>query len=160
MIRSLIWLLFLLLTSCMGGLFSETPDSVLRGQRAIYQAVTLDEENDNKIINRYVEDCKSAVTYHITFVTEQKIQLLQNDDDIDAETKQLMISELEAERDEQLAAAYADIEKIAEEMRSTVTTNHDITRKLVEAVHSYLSTTPIQVDDVDFWIERLNKSKQ
>lgn len=155
----LIWPTLLLLTGCMG-MFSETPQSVIRGQRAIYQAITLDEENDNKIINRYVEDCKAAITYHINYVFEPTIEDIRNDTIRSEQEKAEQIQQLEAQRQEQLDEAYANIDRIANEMRATVTTNHDVMRKLVEAVHSYLSTTPIQVDDIDFLIERLNKSKQ
>ena len=139
----------LLLTSC--SLFSGTPSSVLEGQRAVYQGLTIAEENDNEILKRYEEDNKTAVTYHINYVYEQKIMeatALGNEDEVLA---------LQQERDAKLADVYADIEKNTEEMRVKTLQNLKIIKQLTKSVYSYMSTQPLEVDNMDFWIQKMVK---
>lgn len=150
-----ICLLPLLLTGC--SLFEKTPQRVVEGQRAVYQGILLAEENDNKIIDRYLQDCKATVTYHINFVFEPKIHAIRKQANLSREQKSEQIAALERERRAQLDAAFADIEKIAEDMRSQAMRNHKVTKRLVESIYNYLSTSPIEIDNIEFWIEKLKQ---
>lgn len=154
--RLLICLSFLLLTSCQG-LFGGTPQSVINGQRAIYQSVLIAEENDNKIINRYIQDTKAAVTYHINYVFEPSIDAVRKDLNLSSDEKSEQILTIERNRQAKLDAAYVDIERIAEDMRSQAMQHHGITRKLAESIYNYLSVTPIGIDNLDFWIEKMQQ---
>lgn len=151
----LICALSLLLTSC--SLFEKTPQRVVEGQRAVYQGILLAEENDDIIIKRYLEDCKALVTYHENFVFEPKINAIRENPDLSREEKSEQIAALERERQAKLSATFADIEKIAEEMRSKAAQNHSVTKRLVESIYNYLSTSPIEVDNIEFWIEKLKQ---
>ena len=152
----LIGLCALLMTSC--SLFEKTPQRVTEGQRAVYQGILLAEENDKVIIKRYIEDCKALVVYHENWVFEPKIDAIRRNPDLSREEKSEQISELERERQAKLDATFAKIEKIAEEMRSNAMKNHEITKKLVESIYNYLSTSPIEIDNVEFWIEKLKQA--
>lgn len=138
-------LLLLLLTSC--SLFAETPDAVLSGQRAVYQGLTIAEENDEEILRRYEEDNKAAITYHINYVYEQKIMAADESE----------VAALRQERDQKIQEVYTDIEKNTQEMRTRVKQNLSITKKLTESVYSYMSATPLKVDNMEFWVEKLVK---
>lgn len=148
-----IWLMILLLQSC--SLFATTPDSVVQGQRAVYQGVVLAEENDIELLRRYVEDNKAAVTYHINFVFEPRIDAVRRNPNLSKEEKMDQIAELEQQRDIQLSNAYTAIERNAKEMQEKIMQNHHITKKIIESVYSYLSTSPITTDNIEFWIEKL-----
>ena len=148
----------LLLASC--SLFEKTPDSVVNGQRAIYQGIILAEENDNIIINRYVQDTKAAVTYHINYVYEPRIDAIRKEPSLTKEQKSEQIAKLERERQSELDKVYADIEQIASELRSQAMNNHAITKKLVESIYNYLSTNPIEIDNIEFWIDKLKQLQQ
>jgi len=152
---SYIWFVILLLQSC--SLFATTPDSVVQGQRAIYQGVVLAEENDMELLQRYRDDNQAAVTYHINFVFEPKIDAIRRDPDLSKEEKSIKIAELEKQRDLQLQNAYAAIERNAQKMQEKIMQNHMITKKLIESVYQYLSTSPISIDNIPFWIEKLKK---
>lgn len=147
-----------LFVSC--SLFESTPQRVVEGQRAVYQGITLAEENDNKIINRYLQDTKAAVTYHINFVFEPQIDAIRRDSEMTREEKSEKIAALERTRQTQIDSAFADIENIAEDMRSQAMQNHTITKKLVESIYNYLSTSPITIDNLEFWIEKLKQVSQ
>lgn len=153
----LIGLCSLLLASC--SLFERTPDSVVRGQRAIYQSVAVLEQNTNIIIDRYVEDTKKAVTYHLHFVCEKQILDLQGSD-YDEEYINQRSEYFRSQRDRKIKEALEDIDEIALGMREQTATNHQLMRKLIGAVYNYLSTTPIEVDDIDFWIDRLKQASE
>jgi hypothetical protein len=147
--------LVLLLTSC--SLFEKTPQRVVEGQRAVYQGILLAEENDDKIIDRYIADNKAAVTYHINYVFEPKINAIRENPDLSREEKSEQIAALERDRQAQLDQIFADIEKNAEDMRTQAMKNHRVTKKLVEAIYNYLSTTPIEIDNLEFWVEKLKQ---
>lgn len=153
----LIGALVLLVTLCSCSLFSETPQRVVEGQRAVYQGILLAEENDEMILKRYVEDTKSAITYHINFVLEPKIQAIRENPDLTREMKSEQIAAIEVQRQAQLDEAFANIERIAGEMRSKAMQNHSVTKRLVESIYNYLSTSPIEVDNIEFWIEKLKE---
>ena len=152
----LICSLLSLLASC--SLFHTTPPSVVNGQRAVYQGIALMKENTDKIIDRYVADTKAAVTYHLHFVCEKEILALDDEDyegytDTWTETRR---ERLRKQRDDKIKSSFADIDKIAEGMRTRVSENNEIIRKLVGSVYNYLSTTPIGIDNIGFLIEKLD----
>lgn len=151
----LIGLLALLLSGC--SLFVKTPPRVVEGQRAVYQGILIAEENDRKIVNRYIQDTKAAVTYHINFVFEPKINAIREDPALSREEKSQQIAELERKRQAQLDAAFADIDKNASDMLTQAVQNHNVTKKLVESIYNYLSTSPIEIDNIEFWIEKLKQ---
>lgn len=151
----LICLLSLLLSGC--SLFEKTPQNVVEGQRAVYQGILIAEENDNLIIDRYIADNKQAVTYHINYVFEPQIDAIRRNPDLSREQKSEQIAVLEVERQAKLDVIFADIERIAENMRSQAMKNHKATKRLVESIYNYLSTSPIEVDNIEFWIEKLKQ---
>ena len=151
----LIGLLALLLSGC--SLFEKTPQRVVEGQRAVYQGILLAEENDEKIIKRYIEDTKAAITYHVNFVLEPKINVIRENPDLNRAQKSEQIAVIERQRQAQLDEAFGNIERIAEDMRSQAMKNHKITKRLVESIYNYLSTSPIEVDNIEFWIEKLKQ---
>ena len=156
----LICSLLSLLAGC--SLFYTTPPSVVNGQRAVYQGITLMKENSDTIIDRYATDTKSAVTYHLHFVCETRIKDIDTgfyDDWDDASRDNYTEQESErfrSQRDRKIKSAHSDIDKIAEEMKRGVAINHNAMRKLVSAIYNYLSTTPIEVDNIGFLIEKLD----
>jgi hypothetical protein len=151
----LIGLLALLLGGC--SLFEKTPQRVVEGQRAVYQGILLAEENDEKIVKRYIEDTKAAITYHVNYILELKINVIRENPDLSRKEKSEQIAEIERQRQAQLKEAFGNIEKIAEEMRTQAMKNHRVTKKLVESIYNYLSTSPIEVDNIQFWIEKLKQ---
>lgn len=151
----LIGLLVLLLSSC--SLFEKTPQRVVEGQRAVYQGILIAEENDAKIIKRYIEDTKSMMVYHVSFVFEPKINAIRENPALGQEEKSVQIAELERQRQTQIDEAFGNIENIAEDMQLQVMKNHKITRKLVESIYNYLSTSPLTIDNLEFWIEKLEQ---
>ena len=96
-------------------------------------------------------------TLNHNFLYEKKIQTIRLDPDLSREEKSLQITLLEGERDQKIADDFIGIEARVEEMRESTMENHRITKKLIEAVYNYLSTTPIQVDNIDFWIKKLEE---
>jgi len=151
----LISLLALLLNGC--SLFEKTPESVVKGQRAVYQAVLVAEENDETIIKRYLEDTKKAVLYHIEFVFEPKINAIRENPDLSREDKSMQIAALERERQATIDELFGIFESNAEDMRTQVIKHHTATRSLIESIYNYLSTSPIEVDNIEFWIEKLKQ---
>ncbi len=151
-------LLSLLMTSC--SMFSETPPKIIEGQRAVYQGLLLAEENDIEILKRYEEDNKAAISYHINYIYELKINEIRLASELlypIAEDKLQAIAALEAERDQQIQDVFIDIDANVQEMRDKSGQNLRLTMKLTETVYSYLSTSPMSIDNVDFWIEKLKK---
>lgn len=151
-------LVALLLNSC--SLFEKTPQSVVEGQRAVYQGILLAEENLAMILKRYEEDTKAAVTYHINFILELKINAIREDSDLTREEKSKQIATIERDRQAQINEAFNNIERITEDMRSQAMKNYEITKKLVESVYNYLSTSPIKIDNIEFWIEKLKLTSE
>ena len=145
----------LMTSSC--SLFADTPEKVKEGQRAVYQGLLLAEENDIEILKRYEEDNKAAVTYHINYVYELKIDKVRRDAGLTDEEKLDTIALLEAERDESIRDTFVDIDANVQQMRDKSGQNLRLTMKLAKSVYSYLSTTPLTIDNVDFWIEKLKK---
>ena len=94
----LIGTLTLLVLLCSCSLFTTTPQKVIEGQRAVYQGILLAEENDEMIIKRYIEDTKAAVTYHVNFVLEPKIDAIRVNPDLDREEKSEQIAVIERQR--------------------------------------------------------------
>ena len=144
-----------MLTSC--SLFQQTPDAIVEGQRAAYQGVIFAEENDEKILQRYEEDSKAAVIYFYTFVYEKKIEAVRLDTMLSDEEKLMSIALLEEKRGQKIANDFVSIEVRTKEMRVGTMENHRITKKLIESIYNYLSTTPIEIDNVDFWIKKLEE---
>lgn len=156
----LICLPLLLLGSC--SLFSHAPPSVVEGQRAVYQSVIMSEQNANKIIDRYVKDTKASVTYHLHYVCEREIRHLEEEDDGEYPSwLESRKSTLRNNRDEKIKKSMADIDKIAKDMRLQISENAQVARRLTASVYNYLSTTPVEVDNIGFWINQLhNGSRQ
>lgn len=147
----------LLLASC--SLFSETPTSVIEGQRGAYQGILVVEENYIEILKRYEEDTKAAITYHVNYIYEPRINDIRENPDLSREEKSEQIASLERQRQEEIQSAFTEIENNVKEMREQALGNTEILKKLVESVYNYISTTPIQIDNIEFWIEKLNKIK-
>lgn len=145
-----------LLSSC--SLFSEAPENVIRGQRMLYTGITLLEENALKIIDEYEDKCKKLTTYHLHFVCEDQIKDFEKNEGWSQEYINSRSEHARKERDRKIKSAFDDIEKIANEMRETTTVNHELLRKMIGAVYNYLSTSPIEVDDVDFWVEKFQQA--
>lgn len=145
----------LLLTSCSW--FTDTPQTIVNGQRAVYQSVLIGEENAMKLIDKYIIDCRKAVTYHLNYVFQSKLNENNSNPDWDQEVKLLWNAQAEDERDTKLEKSYALIDKRADDMRRQVLKHYNVSLRLVAAVYNYLSTTPLQADNVEFWIKRLNK---
>jgi hypothetical protein len=152
--KTLLYAPFLsLLASC--GMFSSFPPKVLEGQKGVYQGITILEENSVDILSLYEQDSKALVAYHANFVCETKMSQLVSDQSISDEERSKLIAELQADRDEEIRSAFAKIEEKRQSMGKVVATNAQATRKLVEAVYGYMSSTPIAVEDVDFWIQKM-----
>tara|TARA_S200002703_G_scaffold149410_1_gene146928 strand:- start:582 stop:1058 length:477 start_codon:yes stop_codon:yes gene_type:complete len=154
----LICSLLSLLGSC--SLFSHVPQSVIEGQRAVYQSAITAEQNANKIIDRYVKDTKASVTYHLHYVCEKEILELEDEDDDYPQWTENRKETLRNERDRKIKRAHADIDKIAKEMRQQIMRNAHITRRLVGSVYNYLSTTPVEVDNIGYWVEQLHNGSK
>ena len=142
-----------LLASC--GLFTSVPPKVLEGQRVAHQGITVIEDNILSILDAYEQDCKAAVTYHVMFIYEQKIEEARNDQCSTEHEIGVLISEITSERDTELKQAFLKIETRKQKMLDSITKNTTATKKLVEAVYDYLSATPITVDNADFWIVKI-----
>lgn len=152
----LICTLVLLLSGC--SLFEKTPPKIVEGQRAAYQGVLIAEENDRLMIERYLEDTKATIVYHVNWVVEPKIDAIRKNPDLSRAEKSEQIAELERERQSQISAVFSDIEKSADAMLSQALKNHRLTKKLIESIYNYLSTSPIEVDNIEFWIEKLKQA--
>lgn len=148
--------LYALIISLLGScaLWQATPSKVLEGQRGIYKGLSVIEQNVNAILDAYEQDNKSAITYHIHFVYEQKIIEIKKSQDSEEE-KIAKILELESQRDQEIASTFQKIQDKRILMQTTATNNVVATKKITEAVYNYFSTTPITIDSVDFWIEKI-----
>lgn len=150
----LICTLALLLPSC--SLFQTTPDPVIKGQRAVYQSVLIGEASAMKLIDRYVEDCKKLVAYHENYIMQLDIddtmQMTQN-----PEERARYHRASETNRDKKLKRAYDLIDKRVVKMRANVKKHYSISLRLVGSVYNYLSTSPIEIDNMEFWINKLDQ---
>lgn len=154
LLKPLLYAIFLgLLASCSWG--TSIPPKVLEGQRGVYQGISVLDENIQMILQAYEDDNKAAVTYHINYVYEEKIDIVRRNASLDEATRSESIANLERKRDEQIRSTFLKIESRRKEMMTATTQNVFLTRKLVEAVYGYMSATPITIDNVDFWIEKL-----
>lgn len=153
--RNLVIVSLPLLAGC--SLFHSTPDSVIEGQRTVYTGLQYTREHIELIVDRYVKDNKAAVTYHINFVYEPRIEEIRLDPSLSREQKSTAITILETERDNKLEEAFASIDRIGDELRDPAIQNLDIVVKMVGSIYDYMSTTPISVDSLPFWIEQLNR---
>lgn len=106
------------------------------------------------MLDAYEQDNKAAITYHMNFVYEQKI-LAVRQSAISDEDKVKEVGLLELERDKEIAATFEKIEAKRLTMQQTAISNVLATKKVTEAVYNYFSTTPITIDSVDFWIEKI-----
>jgi len=156
--RNLLLLALPLLTSC--SFFHHTPNSVIEGQRTVYTGLQYTREHIELIVDRYVKDNKAAVTYHINFVYEPRIETIRLDPDLSREEKSAAITILEEERDGKLQEAFDSIDRIGQQLRDPAIKNLDIVVKMVSSIYDYMSTTPISVDSLPFWIEELNKLRE
>lgn len=150
-IGTLIWLL----GAC--SLFDSTPQKVVDGQRGAYQGLLVIDDNIKQILDTYETDNKAAVVYHLNFVYEQKIDAIRKNDALSDKERLGVIAELESSRTTELTEALHKIEKKKRAMLEQVDQNVFASKKLVEAVYNYMSTTPITVDNVDFWILKMSE---
>ena len=156
---ALIWISVGLLSSC--SLFTTIPPKVVEGQRAAYQGVILIDESITQLLDTYERDNKATITYHMNFIYQPKINEVNYDQTLSGEEKVMQIAALEAKRDSETKEIFVKIEDRRRVLASNMAPNIDATKRLLEAVYNYLSTTPITIDNVDFWIKRLNNgSKQ
>lgn len=140
-----------LLASC--ALFSNVPPKVVEGQRIAYQGINLIEDNISTILNAYEKDCKAAVTYHVMFIYEQKIEEIRKDGSLNEHEIGTQIARLTSRRDEEIRTAFVNIEEKRRVMLDMITKNTIATKKLIEAVYSYMSATPITIDNISFLVE-------
>jgi len=153
--RLLICGLLLHLMSC--SLFSSTPNSVVQGQRGIYQGLIVAESNINKIVDFYIKDNKSAIVYHENFITEPQIDAIRRQANLTREEKSARIAAIEAKRDQRIADTFGKIEKRGEKMRKDALENITVTKELTSSVYAYLSTSPIVIDNIPFWVEKIKQ---
>lgn len=146
------------LNSCY--LFTETPESVVDGQRAVYQALIIAQENNQKVLEKYAEDNKAAVLYHINFIYEPKLLEVKVDLALSEVEKVSKLTLLEKERDEQIVETFRLIDRSVAALQAKTRLNLEIGKKLAESVYNYLSTSPIEVDNIEFWINQLEKSQE
>lgn len=147
-----------LLVGC--SVFHHTPESVIDGQRTVYTGLEYTRQHIELIVNRYVIDNKAAVTYHLNFVYEAKIEAIRQDSSLTREDKSLAITVLEGERDSKIKDAFGSIDRIARQLKNPAIQNLDVVVKIVGSIYDYMSTTPISVDSLPFWIDQLNKLRE
>jgi len=149
----LIWTVMLLLASC--SLFSETPPKVIEGQRGAYKGLLVIEENVSTILKVYEQDCKAAVKYHAEYIWQLKINQASLSKTL---TPELQVT-LDSERDSEITSAFSKIDQKKESLEKAVNTNFIATKQLIEAIYNYMSTTPIGIDNVDFWILKIDEAQ-
>jgi|SRR5688572_473045 len=143
----------LLLGSC--SLFSSIPPKVIEGQRVAHQGILLIEDSITSILDAYEQDCKAAVTYHAVFIYEQKMEQVRDNEYLDENEIGVAIQKLQSKRDEEINAAFVKIDERKRNMLDASMKNTMATKKLIEAVYSYMSATPITIDNADFWIVKI-----
>lgn len=158
--RLLICTLALLLSSC--SLFHTTPPAVIKGQRAVYQSVLVGEAAAMKLIDQYEEDSKRLVTYHANYVFQLKLKDIDNsaepgEDESWRPSLDTQRKNAEEKRDQEVKKAFVLIDKRVAKMREDTKKHYAISQKLVGAVYNYLSTSPIEIDNMEFWINKLDQ---
>ena len=155
----LICTLALLLSSC--SLFETTPDAVIKGQRAVYQSVLVVEATTNAILDQYEKDCKKLITYHANYVFQLKLLEIEGWEDNDWRDKDEHKQRVEDKRDAEIAKAFKSLEARTAKLRAEAKRNHSLALRMAGSVYNYLSTSPIEIDNMEFWIEKLDRiSKQ
>lgn len=152
--------LALLLSSC--SLFHTTPPAVISGQRAVYQSVLIGEAVAMKLVDQYVKDCQKAVLYHTNYVFAIRLKDIDNSEEPPAterwrKSRQEERKKAEVKRDTEIKKSFASIDRRAAKMREDIRKHYAISLKLVGAVYNYLSTSPIEIDNMEFWINKLDK---
>ena len=145
----------LLLASC--SLFQTIPPKVVEGQRGVYQGILIMEQDIATILDEYEKDCKATVEYHLNFIYEPNIDAIRKSADLTKEQKSTQIAALESERDKKIQDTYIKIEAKKTSMEQQFTATSGPTKQLVESIYNYLSTTPITIDNVDYWIAKIKK---
>ena len=148
----------LLAALCSCSAFSDTPDTVLEGQRGIYRATSILQQNYEDLLSKYERDVKAMVVYHNNYVYERLIVEIENNDEFSEEFKQESIASLELERDLKIEQGLNQIDTIVRDFRVTPLRNFEITLLLTETVYNYLSTSPIKFDDINYWIKELDEA--
>lgn len=144
----------LLLQSC--SLFVTIPEAVLNAQRAAYQSVLIGEANCLKIIDEYVERSKKLVAYHENYIMQLDIDDT-NKREAPEPTKMKWIESAERQRDKKLKKSYSLIDARAKKMREMVKQHYTISLRLIGSVYNYMSTNPIEIDNLEFWIKKLDE---
>ena len=152
---TLIWLATSLLASC--SLFQTTPPKVVEGQRGVYQGILMMEQNDVTILNEYEKDCKAAITYHDNYIYEQQIEAVRKNATLTEQQRATQIAELEAKREAEIKDTFDKIEAKRAKMAQQSVATSGPTKQLVESIYNYLSTTPITIDNVDYWIAKIKQ---
>lgn len=147
--------LIAILPSC--SLFHKTPQSVVDGQRGAYQGVLSLEDNIRVLLEAYERDNKAAVVYHINYVFEPKIQAIRLKPELTKEEKSREITKLEEQRDAAISDAFREIEKNVKELGQAPEKNVRLTKMIIESVYNYMSTSPITIDNISFWIKKLEQ---
>ena len=152
--------LALLLGGC--SLFHTTPPAVINGQRAVYQSVLIGEAVSMKLVDQYVKDSQRLVLYHTNYVFQIKLKDIDNSEEPPAnetwrKSRQERRKQAEVKRDTEIKKSFDSIEKRATKMREDIKKHYTISLKLVSAVYNYLSTSPIEIDNMEFWINKLNQ---
>jgi len=156
--KLLICTLCLLLSSC--SLFQTTPDAVIKGQRAVYQSALINEANVVAILKQYESDCKKLITYHANYVFQLKLleieaRPVEEESWRPSKTEQKKSAELK--RDSEIKSAFVKLEARVNNLRLQAKKNHDIGLRLIGSVYNYLSTSPIELDNMEFWINKLEQ---
>lgn len=152
-----IWILPLLLTSC--SFFTTIPQSVIDGQRSLYQALIQAEDNTKEIIENYIRHTKASIVYHHTFICEIRVNEVTSCDTMSDSYKTYEIKQLEHKRDKDIQDDLAKIDKVALKMAKNSMKNLAVAKKLSESLYNYMSTEPLVVDNMYYWINELDKVK-
>lgn len=157
--RLLICTLVSLLSSC--SLFETTPDAVVKGQRAVYQSVLVVEATTEAIITQYVKDCKKLIMYHTNYVFQLRLKEIESWEENDWRDENEYKHRAEEKKDNEIAKAFKSLEERAGKLRAEAKRNHSLALRLAASVYNYLSTSPIEIDNMEFWIKKLDRiSKQ
>ena len=156
----LIYTLILLLSSC--SLFQTTPDPIIKGQRAVYQSILVNEATANQILDTYIRNCQQLVMYHASYVFQLKLDEIAEQEEREwglSKTEQKRAAEIS--KDTEIAKAFKSLQTTVSVMRERIKKNHAMSLRLVGAIYNYLSTSPIEIDNMEFWVDKLDKiSKQ
>ena len=154
--KLLIYIYCLLLTSC--SLFQTTPDAVIKGQRAVYQSILVNEAIAHRVIDTYVLHCKKLVMYHANYVFQLKLDEISKQEEREwglSKTEQKRAAEVN--KNAEIDKAFKSLQVKANAMRMQIKKNHAISLRLVGAIYNYLSTSPIELDNMEFWVNKLDQ---